>query len=136
MGAEIRYTLLGKPYAWKRTSDMHLANGRRVHATPAEMRHAQAAHRWHALSVRPRGWVETGAFEIEVIAYEHPSQRGDSDNYGKLVKDALQKVIYRNDRSVVRDVFERRVDRDRPRTEVVVRRRSDHAAQVAAESTQ
>ncbi len=117
MTSELRYTLEGRPVPWQRAK----STGKRRYTDPA-MKAAQASHRWLALAARPRGWLDTGDFVIEVVAYVHPMQRADSDNLGKLVKDALQRVAYRHDGLVSRDAFERRVDRERPRTEVVVRR--------------
>lgn len=113
----LRYVLEGKPVPWQRASKA----GKR-HFTAPKMREAQDAHRWKALQVRPFSWSQEGVFEIEVVAYRTALSRGDSDNYGKLVKDALQGIAYRNDHQVKRDLFTKETDRERPRTEVTVRR--------------
>ena len=127
--SEIRYVLGGRPCPWQRAR----ASGP-ARYTPQRMRAAQSAHRLAAsvaiTRLPGRSWPLAGAFAVDVEVYEHPSQRGDVDNLGKLVLDALQGVAYVTDRSVVEVHFRRRVDRERPRTEVVVRRLE------AAEKTQ
>lgn len=118
---ELAYVLEGRPTSWKRTNHV---SGR--HITDKAMKAAQAAHRWAALAARPRGWDDAVPMELEVLAYmPHGGSLPDTDNVLKLVADALQRVVYRNDRQLVRVVGERRLDRERPRTEVTIRRRAE-----------
>ena len=117
MTAELRYVLHGPPSRWKRTNEYR---GRRI--TDARMREAKAAHAGVALAHRPKRWVRTGAFELEVRVFLSTERKGDADNYGKLVADALQGIAYENDQQIADTITRRRVDRVRPRTEVVLRR--------------
>lgn len=113
---ELRYTVSGPPVPWQRAR----SNGKQRWTAP-KMRHAKIAHQLTAIANRPRGWPLDARYELEVTAFCLPIQRGDADNYGKLVSDALQGALYTNDRRVTRCDSRREIDRDRPRTEVVVR---------------
>jgi Holliday junction resolvase RusA-like endonuclease len=126
--AELRYTLLGPPVPWQRAKTTRA--GRRY--TDPRMQHAQHAHRWLAIAAKQRA-VRAGVewdcedrearYELEVVAFCLPSQRGDADNYAKLVADAAQGgVLYPNDRQVTEVIGRRRIDRGKPRTEVRIRR--------------
>jgi Holliday junction resolvase RusA-like endonuclease len=118
LGDELRYTLEGRPTSWKRTNTWQ---GRRI--TGRDMKRAQDAHRWAATAARPKAWALDAEMALEVSAYM-PNARSapDADNVLKLVADALQGIAYANDRQLVRVVCERHIDRENPRTEVVVRR--------------
>jgi Holliday junction resolvase RusA-like endonuclease len=123
---ELAYVLAGAPVPWQRAR-----TGRGRHFTDPRMAAAQHSHRWMAhvvLSMAVRAGLDwddgdrAARYELEVIAFCTPSQRADADNLGKLVQDALQKILYPNDRQVSRVLCERHVDRDKPRTEVRIRR--------------
>lgn len=123
---ELRYILPGRPTSWKRTT----GKGRARFTDPA-MRAAKASHALRALAARQawvlarrRPWPMAGEFEIEVLAFM-PDRRGlpDWDNLGKLISDAIEGIVYENDRQVSDGIVRRRIDAARPRTEVVIRRR-------------
>ena len=132
---ELRYTLDGRPYAWKRTNEV---DGRRV--TPAGMREAKAAHAILALKARQewarvsrRPWPMDGEFELEVRAFmPHRGSLPDWDNLGKLVSDALNRIVYADDVQVTDGWVRRRIDRERPRVEVVCRRFENQAEREAS----
>jgi Holliday junction resolvase RusA-like endonuclease len=125
---ELAYVLLGPPVPWQRARSNRRTG---AHFTDPRMKLAQNEHRWMAAIVL-RCAVRAGLdwddedrdarYELEVIAHCAPTSRGDSDNYGKLVADALQRVLYPNDRQLVRVIGERRVTRELPRTSVRIRR--------------
>ena len=47
-----------------------------------------------------------------------PSKRGDAHNSEKLIFDALQDIVYKNDRQIVAHVCLSFVDKERPRMEI------------------
>lgn len=125
---ELRYVLEGRPLSWKRVR----GTGRTA-TNDRAMVAAKRSHAWTALAamtLAQRARWDVGAeYELEVVIYlESRSGIGDVDNYAKLVQDALQGTVYRNDRQVVRLEVRRRIDPARPRTEVVVRTVSSEAA--------
>ncbi|UJR81471.1 RusA family crossover junction endodeoxyribonuclease [Sandaracinus amylolyticus] len=115
---ELRYTLPGRPVTWKRAR----SKGSQRWTDPA-MRAAQHAHALlvQSLVARMRTWPLEAHYTLEVVAYCAPVQRGDADNYAKLVADALQGVAYTNDRRLVDVRGRREIDAASPRTEVVLR---------------
>jgi Holliday junction resolvase RusA-like endonuclease len=123
---ELAYVLLGPPVPWQRAR-----SGKGRYFTDPRMAVAQHSHRWMATVVlrcamrAGLSWDDedrAARYELHVVAHVPPSSRGDSDNYGKLVADALQKILYPNDRQLVRVIGERVVTREKPRTEVRIRR--------------
>lgn len=62
----------------------------------------------------------TGDLAITVTAY-WPRRNADSDGPLKPAKDALQGIVYANDRVISEDHTRRRYDPDHPRTEIEVR---------------
>ena len=113
----LEYTLPGRAATWERAG----ANGRRRY-TSAEMREDKRAHALHAMAARPRGWSQDGWFWLSVEVYLPDLRLGDRDNYLKLVQDALQGVVWRNDKQVISGPTETRVSRHNPRTVVRVER--------------
>jgi predicted dinucleotide-utilizing enzyme len=118
---ELRYTIAGRPVTWRRTN---VVRGRPV--KDAAQRAAVDAHRWAAIAAlraigeKPRG--RDGEYTVEVIGYWPDGVVGDADRLTSLVMDALEGVVYATDRQVKRQSGEVRIDRDAPRTVVVVRR--------------
>lgn len=120
---ELAYVLEGRPVSWQRTN---IVKGRPM--TDAKQRTAKKAHAlaaFCAIRIARTPWPLEGAFEVEVLAYYASGVQGDTDRLVSLPLDALEGIAYRNDRQVVRVVGERRLDRERPRTEVVIRRRAE-----------
>lgn len=68
----------------------------------------------------PRGWQRDGRFAVEVVAHVQPRQRCDLDNVAKQVGDALNRLVWIDDRRIDAWALVRRVDRDQPRVEVHV----------------
>jgi Holliday junction resolvase RusA-like endonuclease len=62
----------------------------------------------------------SGDLVFTIVAY-WPRRNADSDAAVKLTKDALQGIVYENDRIVRRDESERAHDAARPRVEITVR---------------
>ena len=62
-------------------------------------------------------WGELGV----MIKYYFPNKlRRDVTNYDKALLDAMTKVLYDDDSQIVKITLEKLIDRDHPRTEVVI----------------
>jgi Holliday junction resolvase RusA-like endonuclease len=66
-------------------------------------------------------WSQEGRFAVELTMF-FSSQRPDGDGPLKPTLDALQKIVYDNDRQVTDGAWHRRVDPQNPRLEVRVYR--------------
>lgn len=59
---------------------------------------------------------------VEYTVYQGHGSRGDVDNYAKCILDSLTKAgVLRSDASVVELIGRKQRDRERPRTEILVR---------------
>jgi Holliday junction resolvase RusA-like endonuclease len=113
---KVQFTVGGKPQGKQRP---RLGKGGRVY-TPAATKRYERMVKWSALEARPRGWKLTGRFRVEVACYFPDERRRDCDNVLKSVMDALNRVLYNDDSQVTIARVLTAVDRERPRTEVVV----------------
>jgi Holliday junction resolvase RusA-like endonuclease len=123
---ELVYVLAGPPVPWKRTQ----TNGRQRFTDP-RARAAQHSHRWLAgivLRCAVRAGLDwddedtSAEYEIEVTAYCATRTRGDWDNLAKIVGDSIQGVVFPNDKQITDGIGRVRYDREKPRTEVRIRR--------------
>lgn len=120
MTAMLVFTVPGRPVSWERNG----GDGRsgRRHVTTAAQR-AEKKRIWlcarQALGAKP--WDRSGEFVVEVRAYYPDRRFGDVDRIPGLDLDALEGLAYEKDRQVCDLVVRRRVDKARPRVEVVVR---------------
>lgn len=119
MKREIRYVLEGRPVSWRRPN---IVNGRPM--TDVGQRAAKEAHQWAAIRAGAvtRDVDAEGRYSVEVIAYYPDERQGDADRILGLPLDAMQGLIYENDRQVAEVVCRRRIDRNRPRVEVTITR--------------
>lgn len=119
----------GRPTSWKRTD-----GGRRRH-TPRAMRIAAQRIRIVARDVVPDGWSKRGRFALVVVSEftggleelvelgdDHVGCTGDpdADNLEKLVADALQGLVWDNDRQIVDERAIKRYGQPVARTVVLV----------------
>jgi crossover junction endodeoxyribonuclease RusA len=82
-----------------------------------------------AVGLLARGqWVDAEAYEVEATVYLGAKQRGDVDNFGKVLLDALAEArVVRGTGGVGSDarvtdlILRKRRDRKAPRTELTVR---------------
>jgi len=118
MSAAVRFVVYGKPQGKQRP---RLGKGGRVY-TPKETKRYECAVAWAALGARPRTWSKAGRFVVEVTMYFPDLRRRDIDNVLKAALDGMQGVLYEDDSQVVIAGAIKWLDRERPRTEVVVRR--------------
>ncbi|MEI6449150.1 MAG: RusA family crossover junction endodeoxyribonuclease [Actinomycetes bacterium] len=115
---KVQFTVSGKPQGKQRP---RLGKGGRVY-TPKATKRFERMIAWAALGVRPRGWALTGRFVVEVVCYFPDERRRDVDNVLKSVLDGMQSVLYEDDSQVVIARAAKWLDRETPRTVVVVRR--------------
>lgn len=89
--------------------------------TPAATRRYERSIAWAATAGRPRGWRLSGAVSVEVACYFPDARIRDVDNVLKAVLDGMNGVAYHDDSQVVLANVTKALDREHPRTEVVVR---------------
>lgn len=94
------------------------SNGK--HVTPQKTRDYERLVGSIAGIQRPRQWRLDGTYRVEVRAYFGNARCRDVDNVAKSVLDGLNRVLWHDDRQVVRVVSEKHIDRLRPRIEVWV----------------
>lgn len=103
----LTFRVEGPPRTWKRTKDH---KGRRL--TDALMRQYKRTVAWAAREALAKAGVRwpTDREYVQVVRVyrkrKHRSYPGDRDNYGKIVQDALEGILWDDDRRVVdgRDV--------------------------------
>ena len=117
---KLQFTVGGKPQGKERP---RLGKGGRVY-TPKATKRFERMIAWAALGVRPRGWALTGRFVVDVVCYFPDERRSDVDNVLKSVLDGMQGVVYDDDSQVVIASATKWLDRETPRTEVVVKRKA------------
>jgi Holliday junction resolvase RusA-like endonuclease len=94
------------------------SNGK--HITPKKTRAYERLVGTIAGLQRPRMWRLDGRYRVEMRAYFGDARARDVDNVAKSVLDGLNRVLWHDDRQVVRVACEKFVDRARPRIEVWV----------------
>jgi hypothetical protein len=89
---------------------------RTMHHRSPEYDAWKAHARTAALAQRPLGWRQDLRYAVEVVGYLAEA-RCDADNLRGAL-DALEGVLWRNDRAVRPVVYDYRIDKTRPRVEV------------------
>ena len=114
---EWSFTVPGPPLPWMRAGK----HGQRSYDPPEQVAYKNRIQFCAALESVP---MLAGPVVLEVLAFiahrreAHFAGSGDSDNFYKVVADALKRVCYVDDCQVVRELCEKRVDVNRPRLEV------------------
>lgn len=117
----LAFTVLGNPQPKERARRGKSKSGKVVWYTPKRTVDYEAAVRNVARLAVPRGWPMTAAYSLTVTAWLPDGRHRDGDNILKAVGDALQGVLYDNDRRVVESIARRGgIDRENPRTVVEV----------------
>lgn len=119
---QISFTVPGAVPKGRARVFRHKQSGKMVGMTPAKTRAFESAGKLLAMNAcRVQGWKKTSQpVELEVRIYR-AAMRGDLDNYVKAASDFCNDVVWEDDSQVVRIDAAMFLDRDRPRTEVVVR---------------
>lgn len=112
----IRVVVGGSPVGKQRP---RLGKGGNVY-TPARTRRYERTVQWSALGARPRTWSLSGVYRVEVEAWFADARRRDGDNVLKSVLDGMIGVLYDDDSQVVVAVISKGIDRENPRTVIVV----------------
>jgi Holliday junction resolvase RusA-like endonuclease len=96
-----------------------VGKGRRIY-TPQTTRDAEATIGWEARAVLgARAANEVDGLHVEIDFYASTRQRRDLDNMAKLVLDALNGIVWRDDDQIIALTLTKAID-TRPRTEVRV----------------
>jgi len=116
---------LGKarPVTWQRLQ----SRGNDGRYVDAEQRAEKDRIGQLALAARPPAWPRDGEYEVSVIGYWPDRVTGDADRLTSLVMDALEGVLYTQDRQVKVQHGAILLDRAEGRSEVMVRYRPSGA---------
>ena len=96
----------------------HTRNGR--HYVTAQAKAFKAAV--GLLARERRASVDARWYEVEAHIFLGAGQKGDADNFGKVLLDSLQEAgVIRSDAAVTDLILRKRRDRNAPRTEICVR---------------
>lgn len=89
-----------KPMTWKRTIQGSGVRSR-ARITEAAMRARKLMIGWLGLSRRPKRWPTDQRYALAVRVYlPNRSGEGDASNYAKLVEDALEGIVWANDKQI------------------------------------
>jgi Holliday junction resolvase RusA-like endonuclease len=140
----LSFTLPGPCVAWHRAklSRSNRSDGRGVrvikHAKDRVYQLAIAQHATVAIGMWAQSfkkpWDPSGEWELELEFHVHDLIKRDVDNMTKNVMDALSTITYDDDKSVVRLIVTKRLDRETPRTIVTLRRVHGYLEERAAEA--
>ena len=115
-GWELKFMVPGQPQPWERAGTH---GGRRF--TPKATADAEALVALYASIALGARLPLSGPVELNLWFYRANRVRCDLDNLEKLVKDALNGVAWLDDSQVTDVAKVKRVDRENPRTVVLVR---------------
>ncbi len=85
--------------------------------TPARTRQAEERIRAYARKAGVRRPLQ-GQVQLDVAFYREDASRTDADNLLKLLLDACNGIVWRDDAQIVALSVRKLLDRERPRTEV------------------
>lgn len=92
----------GRPVAWQRAVTVRTPRGKRRTFVPDRTRRWKSTVRLHAMrAVACAGWTpDDAAYSVDVAVYR-ARRAGDADNYLKAIKDALNAIVWPDDRMVI-----------------------------------
>ena len=67
-----------------------------------------------------KGKVMSVDCEMEITLFFKDKRRRDVDNYNKLVLDALEGIVYEDDKQIKKLTIEKKISVDDPRIEIVI----------------
>lgn len=114
---ELRFTVPGQPLPWQRAR----RKGKQHFNSPEQVAYKDRI-RWAALQagarLRP---PHSGRASVEALVVVASKRRSDLDNFAKQLGDAGNGLLWEDDSQIDEWLIRRRVDRENPRVEVVVR---------------
>lgn len=125
MSYEISFTSPGNPLP--KQSYRHSGNGG---YTPARIKSWQECVQIHAINARnlhtkelPDDVFESSEFEVHIQFYRKDKRRVDLDNMSKAILDALNNVMWDDDKQVTKLTLEKFYDKENPRAYIRVKER-------------
>ncbi len=88
-------------------------------AMVAEYRYSNHVMGGRVAGARKDPWPKDAKYSVSILVYRK-AMRGDADNFAKSIMDALNGIIWNDDRQVQKMVVEMFTNRLRPRVEVSV----------------
>lgn len=119
MVSECRITIPGEPSTDHRPRSSSRLVGGRIQTSHRRSEKYDAWKqrvRFAGLTQRPRGWPLNARYVVEVIGYL-PNARPDADNLRGAL-DALEGVLWTNDKRCKPVVYDYEIDKKNPRVEV------------------
>ena len=115
---EVAFIIPGNPIPWARQRIAR--NGH--HFTDARTKRAKETVAAHALNEMSRGGRQplTGPVKVTLLFFRETRQRCDLDRLCSLPLDAMNEIVYDDDLQVVELKARKEVDKEYPRTEIVV----------------
>jgi len=86
----------------------------------ADAKAMKQSYQWQAKTQWKKG-VLTGDIVLDIKLYFQDKRRRDWDNYHKITMDALEGVVYEDDRQIQDARVRKYLDRDKPRIEIIVK---------------
>lgn len=68
------------------------------------------------------GKILKGDLEIEIDLYFKDKRRRDYDNYGKVLGDSLEGIIFEDDKQIQKATVTKNIDRKNPRIEIEIKK--------------
>ncbi|MEO9623821.1 MULTISPECIES: RusA family crossover junction endodeoxyribonuclease [Alphaproteobacteria] len=113
-------TLLGEPrstsHIYKYTCRSGFAQG----YMSEEGKALKEDYQWQARS-QFHGEPLGGPLSVSLTLYHRTKRKADIDNFNKLVLDALTEIVWEDDHQIERLIVERAYDKERPRTELLIK---------------
>lgn len=76
-------------------------------------------YQW-SLREQYKGKLESADCDVKIDLYFKDKRRRDVDNYNKLVLDALEGIVYEDDKQIQKLIVEKHISADDPRVEVKI----------------
>lgn len=117
----VQWVVPGPPLSVNRVHRMGFVRGKRIMYFTAQGKAYKVSVGAHALAALGRvHWDRTRRYTLELVLYFDRAS-ADSDNPLKVIKDALQGVLWDNDNQVLQDHTRKEIDKAAPRFVATVR---------------
>ena len=116
MSETVRFVVLGEPRPKPRP---RFGNHGRAY-TPRAARASETIVKWEALRAMTGRALLVGPVRVTLRFYVGNARRVDVDNLAKLTLDALNGTVWRDDSQIAALTTVKTIDRECPRTEILV----------------